>query len=124
MKCKDINREMVKKIIMDYAEAWITQDPEKIVLIFTPDGIYHEFVLEKPHVGHDAIKKYWQERVVSEESDIKFELLNLYIDGNVAIAEWDVKLRYKDRQTHMREVAILEIHGNKIKSLREYWHSS
>lgn len=58
-----------------------------------------------------------------EESEIEFNLLNMYLDGNTVIAEWDVRLRNSLKQRiHLREVALLEVFNAKIRSLREYWH--
>jgi ketosteroid isomerase-like protein len=52
-------------------------------------------------------------------------LLNLYLDGTTAIAEWEA--RFDDvaqgHRKRMREVAILELDGNRVASLREYWTS-
>lgn len=124
MQSKNLDRNTVKKIIAIYADAWISQDPEKIISIFTPDGIYHEFVFKKPFIGHAEIKKYWENKVLKEEADIHFKLLNVYIDGNTAIAEWEADFfnNIEQKRIHIREVAILEIVNKKIKSLREYWH--
>src|SRR3989344_61776 len=76
-------------IIKIYEDAWVNQDSDKILTIFTKDAVYHERVLGKPHIGHKQIKQYWQTKVVEEQSDIKFKLLNFYIDGDTVIAEWD-----------------------------------
>ena len=54
-----VNREVAKNILKKYEEAWVNQDIDKILSIFTEDGIYHERVLEKPFIGHKQIKKYW-----------------------------------------------------------------
>jgi uncharacterized protein (TIGR02246 family) len=123
MKTNKIDKITARKIIADYADAWITQDPEKIARLFTPDGVYHEYVLEKPYIGHEAIKRYWNDRIIAEENEIKFVLLNVYIENNTVIAEWEATFLYEGKPTLMREVAIMEIVKGKIKSLREYWHS-
>lgn len=120
-----VDKKVVEKVIGDYASAWINRDPEAIIKIFTKDGEYHERVLGKPFIGHNEIKQYWKDKVIGEQEDIKFKLLALYIDGDTAIAEWeatfhDCKMKY---DTHMKEVAVLEFKGDKIKSLREYWSS-
>ena len=120
-----VDRKTVDEVLKIYEEAWINQDPEKILTIFTEDAIYHERVVEKPFVGHKQIKEYWQSKVVEEQSDIKFKLLHVYIDGDTVLAEWDASF-YSNKENariHIIEVAILEFEGNKIKSLREYWHS-
>jgi ketosteroid isomerase-like protein len=60
-----------------------------------------------------------------QQTNIEAELLNLYLDGTTAIAEWEA--RFDDLvagcRKRMREVAILEFAGDKIDSLREYWTS-
>lgn len=120
-----VNKKIAKELIKKYKNAWINQDPEAILEIFTPDAIYHERVLEKPFRGHKEIKKYWQDKVVGEQKNIKFKLLKLYIDEENIIAEWEVNFYNKKREVniHMKEVAILKTKNNKIKSLREYWSS-
>ncbi len=119
-----ISDSSAKNILKTYGEAWVKQDTKKILSIFAKDGIYHERVLKKPFIGHKEIKKYWQTKVVEEQSKIKFNLLNYYICRNVVVAEWDASFnsRVENARIHIREVAILEIKNDKIKSLREYWH--
>ena len=118
-----ISKKIAEDILKKYGEAWVDQDVDKILSIFTEDGIYHERVLEKPFVGHEQIRKYWQGKVVEEQSNIKFKLLNYYIEGDILIAEWDASFHsnIKKANLHIKEVAILKIKKDKIKSLREYW---
>jgi len=120
-----VSRKIAEEILKKYEEAWVNQDVDKILSIFTEDGIYHERVLEKPFIGHKQIKKYWQSKVVEEQSNIKFKLLNFYIEGEILIAEWDASFdsNIKKARIHIKDVAIMEIKNNKIKSLREYWQS-
>ena len=103
----------------------IKQDVDKIISIFTKDGIYHENVLKKPFKGHKEIMAYWQRKVVEEQSNIKFKLLNYYIFDDIVIAEWEASFNsnVENARIHIKEIAILEIKGDKIKSLREYWQS-
>ena len=118
-----ITKKFVKKILD--IEEWVNQDADKILTIFAKNATYHERVLGKPFKGHKQIRKYWQSKVVKEQSNIKFKLLDLFIDGNIAIAEWDASFNsnIEKARIHIREVAIIEFHNNKVSSLREYWHS-
>ena len=120
-----VDNKIVKKILKCYEEAWVEQDTAKILSIFTEEGIYHEKVLKEPMKGHEKIKKYWQIKVCEEQSEIKFTLLNYYISGETVIAEWDASFNsnIENARIHIKEVAIMEIVDNKIKSLREYWQS-
>lgn len=119
------NVGVVKKALKVYEDAWVNQDPGKILTIFTKDAIYHERAFEKPFIGHKQIRRYWQSKVVKEQSDIKFKLLHIWIDGDTVLAEWDASFYSNIEKARIRiiEVAILEFKGDKIKSLREYWHS-
>ena len=118
-----LDKDAVLKVLEVYKTAWERQDPELILTIFTEDATYQENVLEVPFMGHDGIRSYWQAKVVAEQARIDFRLLNIYVDGQIAIAEWEVFLddRRERRRKQMREVAILEFDGHRIASLREYW---
>lgn len=120
-----IDEQIVKNILKKYEEAWVEQDINKILSIFNENGIYHEQVLKEPIVGHKAISEYWKTKVCEEQSEIKFKLLNYYICGNTVIAEWVASFNsnIEHARIHIKEVAILEIENDKIKSLREYWQS-
>jgi hypothetical protein len=117
----------VAATIDTYLHAWMDQDPELIVTIFTADATYHERVLAEPIRTLDGIKEYWQTKVVKEQANIEAHLLNLYLanNGTTAIAEWEATFDdlVRGYRIRMREVAILEFVNDKIASLREYWAS-
>lgn len=115
----------VRELIDVYIRAWTTQDPDLIVTIFTPTATYHERVLQQPIRDHAGIREYWQTKVANEQANIQAELLSLYLDGSTAIAEWEARFDdvVEGHRTRMREVAILELEGDRIASLREYWSS-
>ena len=122
---KQLTRSVALQALNVYKEAWEKQDPNRILDVFTSDAVYHERVFEKPYKGHAEIKSYWIAKVVNGQSDITCDLLNVYLDGDTAIAEWEARFfdREKNLRTRLREVAILEFRGTKIAALREYWAS-
>ena len=125
-----ISRKYVQGIIDTYIEAWEMQAPELIVTIFTETATYHERVLGDPIPGRDAIRRYWETKVVGAQANISCRPLSLYVDGSTAIVEWlaefdDVAQGVRKR---MKEIAVLEFEwtferGYLISSLREYWSS-
>lgn len=120
-----ITKDEVRDVIGVYIKAWQDQDPDLIVKIFTPAATYHERVLRDPIPDREAIRRYWQSKVVESQANIKCELLSLYLDGDTAIAEWlaefdDVADGVRKR---MREIAVLVFEDGLISSLREYWSS-
>ncbi len=119
-------RQVVREVIDVYMRAWTEQDPDLIITVFTEDATYHERVLEEPIRGHSGIHSYWRSKVVAQQSNIECELLNLYLDGDVAIAEWQAEFDDSAQgvRKRMREVAILSFKERRIASLREYWASA
>lgn len=112
-------------VVDTYIKAWTTQDPDLITTIFTEQATYHERVLQDPIPDRDAIRAYWQSKVVESQGNIDVKLLSLYLDGHTVIAEWDARFDdlVQGGRKHMREIAVLEFEGGLIKSLREYWAS-
>ncbi|RLE46899.1 nuclear transport factor 2 family protein [Candidatus Woesearchaeota archaeon] len=120
-----VSKQRVKELLKTYKEAWVNQDINKILSIFAEDGVYHERAFKKPFKGHKEIADYWKTKVCEEQSKIEFKLLNFFVCGNTVIAEWEAffNSNIENARIHIKEVAILEIKNELIKSLREYWHS-
>lgn len=119
-----INREDALKLISVYGRAWETRDPELIATIFNDDATYND-PKEPLNVGISAIKEYWKSKVIGEQDEIKFELKNLWIDGDYVIAEWNAKFKdiKRNLQIDMNEVAIFLVENGRFSSLREYYKS-
>jgi hypothetical protein len=120
-----LTKQDVRNVVDLYIRAWVEQDADLIETIFTDTATYHERVFETPIRDRHGIRAYWKAKVVESQSDIKCELLNLYLDGDTAIVEWEAEfddLTQKVRK-RMREVAILVFEGRLIASLCEYWSS-
>jgi ketosteroid isomerase-like protein len=118
-------REHVLEVLATYIRAWETQDPELITTIFTPEATYHERVMGGPIPDREAIRRYWVEKVVRAQRNISCRLVSLYIDGDTAIAEWAAEFDdlAQGVRKRMKEIAVLEFDGTRIRSLREYWAS-
>jgi hypothetical protein len=121
----ELTRQDVERVIDVYIRAWQEQDPDLIETIFTPGATYHERVLEDPIPDREAIRAYWEAKVVGSQANIECRLLNLYLDGSTAIAEWEAEFDDVGQgvRKRMREIAVLHFEGNLIASLREYWAS-
>src|SRR4051794_19109391 len=104
-----LTTQEVRDVIDTYIRAWVVQDPDLILTVFTDTATYHERVLDEPIRNHDGIRAYWQSKVVESQGHITGDLLNLFLDGNTAIAEWEAHFDDLTDGTRkrMREVAIL-----------------
>jgi uncharacterized protein (TIGR02246 family) len=120
-----LTKQHVREVLAVYIRAWETRDPDLITTIFTDGATYHERVMGEPIRGRDGIRNYWQTKVIGSQANITCELLNLYLDGTTAIAEWEACFDDTAQQVRkrMREVALLDFDGPRIGSLREYWAS-
>src|SRR5690349_15820354 len=104
-----LTKQHAREVIGVYIRAWETQDTDLIVTIFTAAATYHERVLQEPIPDREAIRRYWQSKVVESQANITCELLSLYVDDETAIAEWlaefdDVAHGVRKR---MQEIAVL-----------------
>lgn len=122
-----LTKEHAREILGTYIKAWETQDPDLIVTIFTPGATYWERVLKDPIPNRDAIREYWETKVVLDQANISCSLLDYYVDPerDALIAEWETTFDdlAKGERKRMKEVAILEFDGDLVSSLREYWSS-
>ena len=120
-----LTRQEAREVLDIYIRAWEGQDPDLIVTIFTDSATYHERVLQDPIPDRNAIRRYWEEKVVQSQANIQCELLNLYLDGTTVIAEWEAEFDdvVQGVRKRMREIGVLTFEGLLISSLREYWAS-
>ncbi len=115
-------KEKALELLNTYGKAWVTQNPDLIATIFTEDATYND-PHEPENIGREAIRAYWVSKVVGEQKDISFKLLNYWVTENEVIAEWyaeftDIKRNLKIQMT---EVAIFKVKGDKFGALREYY---
>lgn len=120
-----MNKEQALQLLNIYAKAWVTQDSDLILSVFTPDATYNDPAEPEISVGHEGIKAYWLRKVVAGQKDISFNLLNVWVEGDSVIAEWDAEFADLKRnvKVSMRTVAIFTARDSKFASLREYWTS-
>lgn len=120
-----LTRQEAREVLDTYIRAWESQDPSLIITIFTEDATYHERVLQDPIPDRQAIRDYWQSKVVESQANIKVQLLNAYLDGETVIAEWEAEFDdvVQGVRKRMREIAVLVFDGGLVSSLREYWAS-
>jgi uncharacterized protein (TIGR02246 family) len=68
-----------------YREAWLSNDPQRIMATLTPDAVLYPSTL-RPIAGGDAIRKFWfssssPTRVVAMELSID----HVHVDGDTAV---------------------------------------
>lgn len=119
-----MTKEKARELLEIYGRAWETKDPELVISIFTDNATYND-PKEVENFGRDAIKRYWETKVIGEQDNIHFRILNVWVDGSTVIAEWHATFTDIKRNlfVDLTEVAILEPENEKFCSLREYYKS-
>ena len=84
-------KQDVRAVVDVYIQAWETQNPDLITTIFTASATYHERVLEEKIRDRDGIRSYWETKVVASQANISCKPLAIYLDGDTAIVEWEIK---------------------------------
>lgn len=119
-----MQKDVAQNLFKTYGEAWVKQDADLILSIFTPDAIYDE-PHEPVNKGHNAIRNYWVKKVIGEQSDISFNLLAITMEGNQGVVEWNATFKDKkgEHQYDLNEIGLFTLDNGKIKTLREFYRS-
>ncbi len=119
-----MTKDKALELLNIYGKAWIDRDPNLILEIFTSEATYDD-PREEKNFRHEGIYNYWVTKVVDGQRDIKFKILNVWIEGNTVIAEWEAEFIdiKRNLKIEMVEVAIFTVLGEKFSSLREYYKS-
>ena len=119
------DRALARSLVETYLRAWRLQEVDLLDEVFTDDAVYRERAYSNRYVGRDQIRSYWITKVIAAQANIECTLLHVYLDGNVAIAEWEATFDdlVRNERKRMTEVAIMSIEAGRIVSFREYWSS-
>ena len=71
-----------------YGDAWVTQDPDKIVRLFTPEAGYRERRFHPGIRGTEQIRDYWDLIVRELQLEVGFEVVSVAVAGNDAFINW------------------------------------
>ena len=117
--------EELRNIMELYWEAWESQDPDKIIDLFTEDGTYQDKPFSEPMNWHKEIKEYWIKYPLNDQKNIKFTLWKCWVHDWIWYAEWESNFDQVESWKHVKIKWIILITMNdwKIKDLWEYWHS-
>ena len=120
-----MTKERALELINIYGKAWEGRDAAMILTVFTPEATYFD-PREGMQKGHAGIKAYWESKVIGSQKDIHFTLLNVWVDKETVIAEWNAKFVDTARNLFidMTEVGIFGTEGELFSSLREYYRTT
>ncbi|MDQ3766162.1 MAG: nuclear transport factor 2 family protein [Actinomycetota bacterium] len=117
-----MDERSVRKWAHAYAKAWERSDPDAVVALFTPNASYRSLIFDKPHLGLDGIRAYW-ERATATQGDLRVRMGNPLVDRERAALEWWTVMNEEDEGwITLPGCLLLEFEGDRCARLNEYWH--
>lgn len=107
------------EIIRNFIEAWARLDAAELAEYFTDDGTYHNM----PTVavsGREDVQGFIK-NFIRTWSETDWEILNIFGQGDVVVAERVDRTRVEDRHVELPCCGIFEMEDGKIKVWRDYF---
>jgi ketosteroid isomerase-like protein len=73
-----------------YFEAWVSNDPDAVEALFTPDAVYWTGPFDEPRIGVEEIVAAW---VGGPQDEVDYSYEPLAVADGVGIAHWRVRSR-------------------------------
>ena len=105
------------------------QDADKIVALFTDDGVYEDVPLSALNHGKAEIKTFLN-TVFRAFPDTKVELHSRFSSGTLAGAEWTWSgtqtgdfpgIPATNKHVSIRGASVFELQGNQFRRCSDYW---
>ena len=105
-----------------YRRLWESGDADEVVDLFTPDASYRSSVFRDPHVGSDAIRRYWL-GAAGAQREVSVRMGHpLITDGRVAVEWWATLIDPDDGEITLPGCLLLRFADDgRCRELWEYW---
>lgn len=106
-------------VVMSMVDAWNTEDWDRVVALFTEDGVLHSMMVE-PIKGREALSARISH--IGEGIDsITLNIKHIGVIDDVVFIERVDEFVYKGHAGSVPVVGALEVEGGHIKEWREYY---
>jgi uncharacterized protein (TIGR02246 family) len=95
-----VQREGFGRWLDAYFAAWISNDPDDVAALFVEDATYSTGPFAELWAGREAIVRRWTS---GAQEDVEHAYEILAIEGDTAIAHWNVKARAEGSETARSE---------------------
>ncbi len=119
----------IPRIAQQWIDAWNAHDVDRILACLTEDAVYEDLPLGAVNRSHDEARQFI-EASWAAFPDLRFELTAARITGEHGTAEWTMAgthqgdfpgLPATGQAFSVRGVSVLELSGDKIRQVRDYW---
>ena len=122
-----------ERMLDDWATAWSSHNPEKVLALFTEDCVYEDVPFGVVTRGKEQLRAF-AEGAFAAVPDFRFELRTRFVAGSWAGMEWVMSGTHKGdlpgmpatgkRFSGMRGATVIELQAGKIRRNSDYWDST
>ncbi|MFN2329721.1 MAG: SgcJ/EcaC family oxidoreductase [Chromatocurvus sp.] len=108
-----------RSVTLEMVEAWNAVDLDRVIELFTPDGVLHSMMTE-PVVGRDELRSHLQPLFDGIE-ELNLNLSRIVVDGDTVIIERVDEFVFKGKRGSVPVVGVLLIRDDAVAEWREYY---
>ena len=123
----------MEKILDDWATAWSSHDPERVIALFTDDCVYEDVTFGAVNRGKAELRAF-ANGTFAAVPDFKVSLVTRFVAGNRGAMEWTMSGTHKGdfpglpatgkRFSSIRGATIVELKEGKILRCFDYWDAA
>ena len=120
----------LERVLDEWAAAWTTHDVERLVALFTEDGLYEDVALGSVSRGHAELRDF-AAQTFAILPDFQLQVTSRFVCGNRAAIEWVMSGTQAfavpgfpaegKSFSSLRAVTIVEFRGARIHRNTDYW---
>jgi steroid delta-isomerase-like uncharacterized protein len=84
----------MEKILDDWATAWSSHDPERVIALFTDDCVYEDVTFDAVNRGKAELRAF-ADGTFAAVPDFKVSLVPRFVAGNRGAMEWTMSGTHK-----------------------------
>jgi len=120
-----ISNGIFNKWLAAYGLAWEEGDHQKAADLYAEGASYQETPFDKPMVGKEAVRDYWQSGAGTNQRYISFSYRILSVQGNKGIAHWQASFLRVNSGSWVELDGILVAEFDEAglcTDFKEWWH--
>lgn len=106
-------------VAMEMVDAWNDVDLDRVVELFTPDGVLHSMMTD-PIVGRDSLRSHLKP-LFDGIDELNLALKRVVVDGDTVFIERIDEFVFKGKRGAVPVVGVLVIRDGAVAEWREYY---
>jgi limonene-1,2-epoxide hydrolase len=114
-----LKADEAEEVAMDMVEAWNAVDLDRVISLFTPDGVLHSMMTD-PIVGREQLRHHLQP-LFDGIDELELNLRRVVVDGDTVFIERVDEFVFNGKRGAVPVVGVLEIRDGAVAEWREYY---